>query len=254
MNHRSPLHLLLVAGSLALSALGCQSGGVGDPCIPEDEYQQTFNGYGLTEVNIESKSFQCETRVCLVNHFEGRVSCPYGQAEADLTDDSGGSPVPPATSGGLPPSDPKRCRIPGTDGKHCVANNQYVPGSDSGVCPAGATNADQIKVTVASQLLARNSQDTVYCSCRCKGPDPEARYCECPSGYECSELVRELGLPGKSQLAGSYCIKAGTLYDPIDQGEISSESCAYARDHGLTKSSDGRYDVAQVCGPNYANP
>ena len=242
MIYRSPLHLLLVAGSLALSALGCQSGGVGDPCIPEDEYQQTFNGYGLTEVNIESKSFQCETRVCLVNHFEGRVSCPYGQAEGDLPD-------PMTGNGGLPPTDPKRCRIPGTDGKHCVAGNSYVDCST-----AGATNVDEIKVTVASQLLARNAQDTVYCSCRCKGPDTAARYCECPSGYECSELVRELGLPGKSQLAGSYCIKSGTAYDPRQGGEISSDTCADARDKGWTKSPDGRYDIFAVCGANYANP
>ena len=61
-----------------------EPGGVGDPCIPEDEYQTAFTGYGETEVNVESRSFQCETRVCLVNHFRGRVSCPYGQSEADL--------------------------------------------------------------------------------------------------------------------------------------------------------------------------
>ena len=64
---------------LALFAQGCQSGGVGDPCIPEDEYLPNFGGFAASEVNIESRSFQCETRVCLVNHFRGRVTCPLGQ-------------------------------------------------------------------------------------------------------------------------------------------------------------------------------
>jgi hypothetical protein len=73
---------LFFAASLAVGAVialsGCEKGGVGDPCIPEDEYQKQFGGYSETEVNIESRSFQCETRVCLVNKFRGRVSCPYG--------------------------------------------------------------------------------------------------------------------------------------------------------------------------------
>src|SRR6185295_15461822 len=60
--------------------MACQSGGVGDPCTPEDEYNPEFAGFKVTEENIESRSFQCATRICLVNHFQGRVSCPLGQA------------------------------------------------------------------------------------------------------------------------------------------------------------------------------
>jgi len=71
---------LFATALLSLFPLACQSGGVGDPCVPEDEYQATFPGYSAKEVNAEAKSFQCETRLCLVNHFQGRVSCPYGQA------------------------------------------------------------------------------------------------------------------------------------------------------------------------------
>src|SRR5689334_9307103 len=65
--------------------LACQSGGIGDPCIPEDEYSAGFAGFKVTEENIESRSFQCSTRICLVNHFQGRTTCPEGQAapEAD---------------------------------------------------------------------------------------------------------------------------------------------------------------------------
>jgi hypothetical protein len=72
-------------GLLSVVAIGflptaCQSGGLGDPCTPEDEYNPLFAGFKVTEENIESRSFQCQTRICLVNHFQGRVSCPLGQA------------------------------------------------------------------------------------------------------------------------------------------------------------------------------
>src|SRR5688500_16223768 len=70
---------------LGVFALGCVSGGVGDPCVPEDEYSTGFSGFSKGEVNVESRSFQCETRVCLVNHFQGRVSCPYGQTQDEAT-------------------------------------------------------------------------------------------------------------------------------------------------------------------------
>jgi hypothetical protein len=73
---------LLATALLGLFPLACQPGGVGDPCTPEDEYGVLFPGYDAKEVNVESKSFQCETRLCLVNHFQGRVSCKYGQVAA----------------------------------------------------------------------------------------------------------------------------------------------------------------------------
>src|SRR5215471_16071374 len=78
---RSILAMLAAVAVVAvLSGTGCQSSGVGDPCTPEAEYNPSFLGFNLSEVNTESESFQCLTRLCLVNHFQGRVSCPYGQA------------------------------------------------------------------------------------------------------------------------------------------------------------------------------
>ncbi len=172
--------------ALGFLALGCEPGGVGDPCTPEDEYTQDFSGFSVGEVNVESRSFQCETRICLVNHFQGRVSCPYGQTTAAIEGD--------ATTGEGPKAgnDPARCRIPGTDGTDPV---------------------NQVTVPVQAQLEARQTDKAVYCSCRCDGPDENARYCECPSGYKCEELVKELGLSAAGQLAGSYCVRDGTSYD-----------------------------------------
>src|SRR2546423_6906122 len=175
----------LVTLALGVLAFGCQSGGIGDPCTPEDEYQQFFSGYEVTEVNIESKSFQCETSLCLVNHFQGRVSCPYGQTDAQAK----GSADPEFTL----------CHIPGT----CAQGN----------CSA----TTRIQVAVNKQLTNRRAIDSVYCSCRCAGPDTNARYCKCPSGYQCVNLLESIPRLGSAELAGSYCIKAGTEFTQVGQ-------------------------------------
>jgi hypothetical protein len=135
-----------------------------------------FSGYEATEVNIESKSFQCETRLCLVNHFNGRVSCPYGQTALEAT-------------GMVPKPEEQLCHIPGTSGA-----------------------ATRIKVQVNKQFDGRRAADTVYCSCRCAGSDSNARYCKCPTGFQCSKLLDPIDRLGAKELAGSYCIKNGTEY------------------------------------------
>lgn len=174
----------LAAGVMGVLLIGCQSGGVGDPCTPEDEYQANFSGFDKGEVNIESRSYQCETRVCLVNHFQGRTTCPYGQSEADLAKYPDN--VDPATRVHTNP-DNHRCHIPGT--------------------------TETVQVVVEPQVDKRQTDTSVYCSCRCDGPDPNAKYCECPSGFQCEPLVQDLGL-GSGQLAGSYCVKDGTRWTP----------------------------------------
>jgi len=194
---------------LGLSALGCTPGGVGDPCIPEDEYQQNFSGFQVTETNTESRSFQCETRLCLVNHFQGRVSCRLGQSAPPL--DAAGTPVGGAD---YHPA----CSIPGT-----------VPSTDP-------NSPDNINVAVKAQLVGRQTDRAVYCSCRCDGPDKNARYCECPSGFQCEPVVPNLKITQSSgQLSGSYCIRSGTKYNPtVDQD--TGPRCA---DSGATKKDCG---------------
>jgi hypothetical protein len=187
---------------LGLAALGCTPGGVGDPCTPEDEYQQSFNGFQVTETNVESRSFQCETRLCLVNHFQGRVSCRLGQpSQLDATS----KPLP---TGQYSP----KCSIPGT----AVSSDPNSP--------------DNVNVEVKPQLMARQTEKAVYCSCRCDGPEKGARYCECPEGFQCEPLVKDLKITlGASNLAGSYCIRSGSRYDASDpdQGPAGPD-CASA--------------------------
>jgi hypothetical protein len=170
---------------------GCKATGVGDPCTPEQEYNQEFNGFDEKEVNVESKSFQCQTRLCLVNHFRGRVTCPYGQTVgAD------------ATFSGAPFDDAKNataCTIPG--------GSEKITGR-----PGDTKTGAQVK----SQCTDRTADDTVYCSCRCANIDGKtddgANYCKCPDGFSCSQLVTSIGA-GDTGLTGAYCVKDKTDYN-----------------------------------------
>ncbi len=171
--------------------------GVGDPCTPIDEYRSSFSGHSVDEVNIDISSLQCETQVCLVNHFQGRVSCPYGNSlsSVNLRNDE----TPPG------------CHVP--------------------------TTGDAITVAVDPQLQQRQAQDSVYCSCRCNGPDESARYCDCPSGFSCVELVEDLA---RDEVAGSYCVRENTNFargqvDLSDMCSFSNSNCGEITESGEPK-------------------
>jgi len=175
-----------------LAAPGCKATGVGDPCIPEQEYNQEFSGFDDKEVNIESKSFQCQTRVCLVYHFRGRVSCPYGQ-----------NPEGQGPAGG------SACTVPGEK------------------TPITGDPGDPNKALVRPQCSDRTTDKAVYCSCRCANVDGKtddgANYCSCPDGFTCQPLDL-FPIPGQDTfLTGSYCVKSGTEYSPLKT--CVAESC-----------------------------
>ena len=181
--------LALGASVFLIAGSNCDEG-VGDPCTPEQEYNTDFLGFDVKEVNVESKSFQCRTRLCLVNHFQGRASCPYGQ------DQSGAAPDGAKTA----------CTVPGTDTKIEGAKDQ-----------TGAFVDPKKQSLVQPQCVDRAADKAVYCSCRCadiNGDKPsDQTFCDCPDGFECTRLVTSIG-QGNEGLTGSYCIKKGTGYDP----------------------------------------
>lgn len=197
--------LASAATVVALSGTGCQPTGVGDPCTPEAEYSTSFLGFNHREVSTESADYQCFSRLCLVNHFQGRVSCPYGQDGVQNTDWN--------TQGGQATA-PKGCTTPyinaKVDGK---ANGQYID-----------MNA---KATVQPQCLDRRDDQAVYCSCRCANldgrTDDGAVYCTCPSGFTCTQLYSSIGGSANQGLTGAYCIKAGSDYNmnSVCAGECS---------------------------------
>ena len=180
---------LFLGGTLAV-APGCTAGtssqaasvGVGDPCPPLIEGDATFLGFNEQEVNFESGSPSCKTGVCLINHFRGRVSCPYGQ-----------------TADGAAPPGGKPCTTP------------------SGAPVTGGATDPRKKAQVSAQCVDRTADKTVYCSCRCANEggrtDDGAAYCACPDGFACTSVISSIGGSTKS-IAGSYCVKNGTVYDP----------------------------------------
>jgi hypothetical protein len=195
---RALVTAILLGGGLLLASPGCGDQGVGDPCTPEQEFDPNFNGFDEKEVNVESKSFQCRTRICLVNHFRGRVSCQYGQN----------------SEGEAPPGVPRACTIPG-DPDQPIVGNPNDPRQKAAVPPQ----------CVGAGTANRTADRAVYCSCRCadiNGNRPgDQTFCDCPDGFTCAPLVTSIGR-GNEGLTGSYCIKSGTQYDPATactQGE-----------------------------------
>jgi hypothetical protein len=193
LRHASRLLSVMVFGGAGLLLIapgqGCADEGIGDPCTPEQEYSEDFLGFDEKEVNVESKSFQCRTRLCLVNHFKGRVSCPYGQ-------EASGEPPPNGTP----------CTVPGSTKRITGAKD------------AQGNFRDTIKQSkVEPQCLDRSADKAVYCSCRCadiNGNKPsDQTFCTCPDGFQCERLVTSIG-QGNEGLTGSYCIKTDTKYDP----------------------------------------
>jgi len=175
--------LAAIALTSIFAAPGCSSDdvGVGDPCLPEIEYTDTFNGFNVDDVWTESRSYQCRSRLCLVNHFQGRATCPYGQR-----------------SDGTPRSGDQACSTPRT--------NKPVIGG----VPAGSDGAE-----VKPQCSGRRPSDAIYCSCRCANKDGKtddgSNYCSCPDGFSCEQLTAVI--PGTDEeLTGGYCIKSGTQY------------------------------------------
>ena len=219
--------LAALAASIAvavLSGTGCNTTGVGDPCVPEQEYLPDFAGFDVNEVSVESKSFQCLTRLCLVNHFRGRVSCPYGQAKD-------GTNIPPATN--CCPPNSKTCQT----SAGCCTPGIPQPVSaplDSKGMPADLDNKE-------AQCVGRTADKAVYCSCRCANLQGQtndgANYCQCPDGFKCQQLVTSIGAADNGTLTGGYCVKAGTEYDPnapCAKCNVAIKNCGLAPQQGIT--------------------
>ena len=68
---------------------------VGEACVFGKSALVDFSGFLPGDVALASNASECASGVCLSNHFQGRVQCPYGQTEQEITGDG-----------------PERCRTP----------------------------------------------------------------------------------------------------------------------------------------------
>jgi hypothetical protein len=149
---------------------------------------------------VEPKSFQCQTRLCIGNHFQGLVSCPYGQNA------TGDCPYGEAQGS---------CAATGQTGCLTPGIKQPVDGKD----PSTGMYIDpKQQATVLPQCLDRTADKAVYCSCRCANINGQtndgANYCTCPSGFSCTQVVSSVSDQLDQGLTGGYCIKNGTQFDP----------------------------------------
>ena len=153
---------------------------LGATCISYQEEEVSFAAFTEGEVSFESNSPQCGTnRVCLYNHFRGRVTCPYGQ--------DGAAHGPGGTPG-------------------CLT---------AGTCEPVRPTLGQ---PIPAQCAGRSAAEAVYCSCRCANIDGgtgDGTYCACPSGMTCTQVVSYAGppSPGQADVSGAYCVKTGTQWD-----------------------------------------
>lgn len=91
------IHRLLAFAGLAALIHGCSDmeaepikpsdddlpapGAVGEACLVSGENNPLFSSHQIFEDTLETGAFeQCESGICMMNHFQGRVSCPLGQA------------------------------------------------------------------------------------------------------------------------------------------------------------------------------
>lgn len=217
---------LTFVGVIGVAPLACSSGGVGDPCTPEDEYNAQFSGFNVAEENIESLSFQCTTRICLVNHFQGRVSCPLGQAASDIV--------------ACDPSNPTAC----TAGQQCAKSESFAP-----EC-ASDTDCEMIPGAQCDTNLG-------ICSCTmdqmmggvpfyCEPLDPSCTT-ECPqvlNSYICHE-------PGNCQSSsntpdennGKQCCVPGT------DEPVSVEVCGQCDSASFRNAANAVYCSCRCCAP-----
>jgi hypothetical protein len=82
-------------GSSGGASGAANAGVIGQPCVIADENSPDFSGFATSEVNVAT-SATCGSGTCVGYHFQGRSSCPYGQASTDIDT--------------LPDTDPARCR------------------------------------------------------------------------------------------------------------------------------------------------
>jgi hypothetical protein len=93
--HNSRVFAVLIAVAGSSSVVGCHEQGpaaeqadssvvhdrwaLGARCVPSEELRPDFSSFGSAEISLDYSSSSCSSGICLANHFQGRVSCPYGQ-------------------------------------------------------------------------------------------------------------------------------------------------------------------------------
>jgi hypothetical protein len=126
---------------------------IGAPCIPSSEANPSFDGFTSGDIELAPIPTSSGAPTCLVDHFRGLVTCPYGQSATGQAP-AGASPC--ITTGGQP-----------------------VTGAVEPQCTDRLASA----VVVWSCRCANTQGQT----------DDGSQYCSCPSGTACVQTITPLG-------------------------------------------------------------
>jgi hypothetical protein len=127
---------------------------LGASCVPLSEESTQFTGFAPGEVSVETGTLPCGGGACLVNHFQGRVTCPNGQSGPGQGLDGAPACLAPGTCGAVAVEVQPQC-----------ANR---PASQSVYCSCRCANVDG-------------------------RTDDGATYCTCPITMACVQLVAGIG-------------------------------------------------------------
>jgi hypothetical protein len=127
---------------------------IGATCIPSEETSPTFAGFSAADVVLDANNPACGAGTCLVNHFQGLTSCPYGQQAQ-----------------GTPPAGEKACTVPGT----------------------GQPVTKAVQPSCADRQASSAVYCSCRCANTDGQTDDGATYCICPGSFSCTQLVSPLG-------------------------------------------------------------
>jgi hypothetical protein len=125
---------------------------IGAPCLPSAENSATFDGFDSAEVNLAT-NVPSGQPTCVVNHFRGLVTCPYGQSAA-----------------GQAPACASACTT--LDGP-----------------PVTGTVSPQCVDRQASEVVVWSCR----CANAAGQTNDGASYCTCPASTVCAQLVSSIG-------------------------------------------------------------
>jgi hypothetical protein len=128
---------------------GTSSAPIGTACTPSQELSVTFAGFDYHEVTLDENNAACGGDVCLVNHFQGLTSCPYGQKQ-----DAGAAPG--------------ACTVPGSDAP--VTGQEVQP-----ECVDRQASAAVVCSCRCANTAGKTNDGAIYCTC--------------PSDYSCTQVV-----------------------------------------------------------------
>jgi hypothetical protein len=125
----------------------------GTACVPSSEDMAT-GAASVMDVSLDTANATCGSLVCLSNHFQGRVSCPYGQSQTRT-----------APAGAMP------CTVPGS----------------------GAPVTSAVQAQCTNRKAADTVYCSCRCANTNGRTDDGATYCTCDTGFDCTQLVTSTG-------------------------------------------------------------